>query len=171
MKRRQVIKNIALASSGVFLLPACKLTDPLPTYTNLPLDADQLALMDWLTDAILPKGELPISTPEPTTHFVLTMINDCFNPEGIQKYLTGLRIFNQYLQDEYPSPYQNLNAEQHILLFAKIEKSDLLPESMHYFLNTTKGLTVQHFASSEYFLKNYLDFEFIPGRYSGCVNV
>jgi len=32
-------------------------------------------------------------------------------------------------------------------------------------------LTVQHFASSEYFLKNYMEFEFIPGRYSGCLNV
>ena len=170
MKRRAVIKNIALISSGIFLLPACNV-DSIPVYSNLSLDAEQLQLMDWLTNAILPKGELPVTAPESTAHFVLTMVNDCFDPEDIQRYLVGLKIFRQYMKDEHETPFKSLNPEQHMLLFAEISQSELLPESMQYFLNTTKGLTVQHFASSEYFLKNYMEFEFIPGRYSGCLNV
>lgn len=171
MKRRELIRNIALVSAGITLMPACNLEISRPVYENIPLDNEQWKLLSRLTKAILPKGELPVTTPETTPDFVLTMINDCFEPRDIQKYLTGLRVFQQYLRDEYDLPFQRLNPEQHLLLFSKIEQSELLPESLQYFLHTTKQLTVRHFTSSEYYLKNYLDFEFVPGRYLGCVRV
>ena len=171
MERRQAIRNLALLSSGMVLMPACKVDLPIgPTYENLLLDADQLKLIEYLTNAILPKGDLEIITPEPTTHFVLRMINDCFEPEDIQRYLTGLKIFTQFVQDKYQTSPDKLNPEQNQLVFAEIMQSELLPESLPYFLNTTKQLTVYHFTTSEYFMKNHLGFEFVPGRYVGCVN-
>ena len=171
MKRRQAIRNIALISSAAAFMPACNLTGEQAVYENIPLDSEQLQLVEWLTSAILPKGELEIQTPETTPRFVLGMINDCFDPKDIQKYLTGLKIFAQYVQDEYQTSYKSLNPEQHILLFSKIMQSEVLPKSLRYFLSTTKQLSIRHFTSSEYFMKNYLDYEFVPGRYSGCVNL
>ncbi len=169
MKRRQAIQNIAIISSSLALMPACNFVDE-PVFENVPLEPDESKLLKWLTEAILPKdGEPQITTPEPTYQFVLSMINDCFDPEDIQKYLTGLKLFYQYIKDEYQMFYSGLNPEQHILLFTEVSKSEMLPESLQYFLNTTKQLTVRHFTTSEYFLKNHLDFEFVPGRYNGCV--
>lgn len=170
MNRRKAIRNIAIISSGVVLLPACEI-ESLPVYENLTLDRQQLDLINWLTSAILPKEGLEIPTPESTSDFVLTMLNDCYSPEDIHKYLAGSKIFMQYVKDEYGTSHTNLNPEQSILLFSKIMKSDLLPESLKYFLATTKQLTVRHFTTSEYFLKNHLDFEFAPGRYLGCAPV
>lgn len=170
MKRRQVIKNIALVSSGMVLLPTCRF-EQLPTYRNFSVETDDLELLSWLTENILPKGALEISTPETSVQFLLTMLDDCYDPKDIQKYMTGLKLFVQFIRDEYRTSFRNLNPEQAMLLFARVTKSDLLPESLPYFLATTKRLTVQHFTSSEYFLKNYMDFEFVPGRYLGCVRV
>lgn len=170
MQRRQAIRNIALISAGAVLAPACNFEGG-PVYKNIPLKPEQFQLIEWLTDAILPKGELPFDTPESASHFALNMINDCFDPKDIQNYLTGLKIFMQYVQDEYQTSCKNLNPEQQVLLFSKIMQSDILPKSLRYFLSTTKQLSVRHFTSSEYFMQNYLNYEFVPGRYSGCVSV
>jgi len=145
--------------------------EKLPVYENLALESQQRELIGWLTNAILPKEGLEISTPESTSDFILTMLNDCYAPEDIRQYLAGSKIFMQYVKDEYGVSYNNLNPEQSILLFSELMKSDLLPESLKYFLATTKQLTVRHFTTSEYFMKNHLDFEFAPGRYLGCVPV
>lgn len=170
MNRRKAIRNIAIVSAGVVLLPACE-TGSVPVYENLALEPQQRDLINWLTNAILPKEGVEISTPESTADFVLTMLNDCYAPEEIREYLVGSKIFIQYVRDEYGGTYKNLNPEQSMLLFSEIMQSDLLPESLQYFLATTKQLTVRHFTTSEYFLKNHLDFEFVPGRYLGCIPV
>jgi hypothetical protein len=39
------------------------------------------------------------------------------------------------------------------------------------FFNTTKGLTIQSYIASEYFLTKVQVYELIPGRYHGCVPV
>ena len=170
MKRRQAIKNIALVSTGMALLPACRM-NTLPVYTNFSLEAEQLKLLEWLTNAILPKGDPKVDTPESTVDFLLAMLDNCYDPQDIQKYLIGLKLFVQFVRDEYQTTFRNLNHEQAVLLFSEIMQSEILPESLQYFLDTTKQLTVRHFTSSEYFLTNYMDFEFVPGRYLGCVRV
>ncbi len=171
MKRRKAIRNLAIASAGMALMPACSAIDSGPVYSNFTLEPDLGKLLTLVTEAILPKRGLDIQTPETTTEFVLLMINDCMEPEERQEYLIGLRVFRQFVRDKYEQPFSALNPEQHLLLFNEIEESELLPECLPFFLNTTKQLTIRHFASSEFFMKEYLDFEFVPGRYLGCVEV
>lgn len=172
MKRRTAIRNLGLISAGFSFLPACNFTEKPPVYDRVPLETEQYHLVEWLTQAILPEAEEPrITTPEETPHFVLTMLNDCYAPEDIEKYLTGLQLFDQKIRDQYQTGFKKLEPEQQILLFTEVSESETLPESLKYFLNTTKRLTVQHFTTSEYFMINHLDFEFVPGRFKGCVAV
>ena len=171
MKRRTAIRNLGLISAGFSFLPACNFTEKPPVYSNVPLETEQYHLVEWLTEAILPAGEPEIITPEKTPHFVLTMLNDCYAPQDIEKYLAGLQLFDQKIQDQYSTSFKKLEPEQQILLFTEVAESETLPESLKYFLNTTKRLTVQHFTSSEYFMINHLDFEFVPGHFDGCVPV
>ncbi|PHN07713.1 gluconate 2-dehydrogenase subunit 3 family protein [Flavilitoribacter nigricans] len=171
MKRRTAIRNLGLISAGFSFLPACKFTESPPVYERVPLETEQYHLVEWLTDAILPAGEPEISTPETTPHFVLTMLNDCYAPEDIQKYLTGLQAFATKIEEQYGTDFKKLEPEQQLALFTEVAESETLPEEMKYFLQTTKRLTVQHFTTSEYFLVNHMDFEFVPGHYNGCVPV
>ena len=39
------------------------------------------------------------------------------------------------------------------------------------FLNFIKEFSILHFETSENYMKNYLNFEFMPGRYNGKVQV
>lgn len=162
---------MAIMAGGAVLLPACR-TENWPTYSNLPLEADQHRLMQWLTEALLPKAGRPeIVAPEATDHFVLTMINDCYAPEEIQRFQAGLQAFQQYLKDKDGPDYDQLTPEQNVTLFAEVSNSESVSEDLKYFLNTTKRLSVQHFTSTEYFLTNIMDWEFAPGRFHGCVPV
>lgn len=169
MERRKALKHIAIITTGAAFLPACQI-ESVPAFSNIPLDLDQYQFMKWLTDAILPKGGDPtIETPESTADFVLTMVNDCYPPEEIEEYFSGLRLFKQYILDEYGMEHAQLNPEQQILSFTEVSNTELVPESMKLFLDTTKNLCVRHFTSSAYFLENHAYWKFIPGHFNGCV--
>ncbi|MEM8906293.1 MAG: gluconate 2-dehydrogenase subunit 3 family protein [Bacteroidota bacterium] len=181
MQRRKAIQQIALISTGIVLLPNCH-WESFPVYEKVPLQEGQRQVIDRLAQAILPMEELPLELPESTTDFILRMLNDCFAPKDIQRYLDGLQAFqlasNQVEQkqmtDILPKMLAQLN-EQHL---ANIEKAsatqvelETIESPLAFFYGTTKQLTQQHFTSSPFFLKEILDFDFVPGRFTGCVSI
>jgi hypothetical protein len=170
MKRREALQHIALISAGLAFLPACN-TEKWPVYTNIPLDPEQQRLMQWLTDSILPSGDLPITTPEQRVHFVLRMVNDCHSPKEIEQFRSGLQALQQYLQAANQSALSKMTPEQSEAMLSDMPAAESNSEDLRYLLKTTRQLSIRHFTSSEYFLKNNLGFEFVPGRFSGCVAV
>ena len=77
MKRRNAIQNLAVLTTGSLILGGCDLGGPLPVYSNIPLEKKDRLFLDKIIDAILPQAEKPLKTPETTSHFVLTVVNDC----------------------------------------------------------------------------------------------
>jgi len=167
MKRRKAIQNMAIVSSSLLLLPGCQVGESLPTYSNIPLEGDDRKFLKRMINAILPQGENPVSTPETTSHFILTMVNDCYKPKEITKFVRGMKLFEQHIKDDYQESFQEMNDNQYVLLFTEVTNSPIFPKSMKYFLSTTKSLTVRHYTTSQYFLKEKMDWEFAPGRYLG----
>lgn len=173
MKRRKALQSMVVVGAGATLLPACNFfQEPLKVYENLPLDRAQRAVLSRLSETILPKIGLDnLSTPEPTLDFMLTMLNDCTPKADIDKYLAGFADFQTYLSEKYQQPFSKLEPAQVTELMTFLTTSEEVPENVKYFFNTTNSLTQRHFQSSEYYMKNYLDFEFAPGRYEGCAAV
>lgn len=171
MKRRTAIQNIFLLSAGAALLPNCQLEEKGPIYANVPLEKGQRTLIDLLTKAILPTEGTPVKTPESPTDFILTMLNDCTAPEDIQKYLLGMKEFQQRIKELYSTSFKKLETEEQLALFNSLGESAKMTEAAKYFFNTTNGMTRWHFSTSEHFMKEYKDFEFVPGRYLGCESV
>lgn len=169
MKRRDAIQHIALISAGLAFLPACNV-ERWPVYENIPLERSQQQLIQWLTDSILPKGDLPLTTPEPTPQFVLRMINDCSAPEEIEQYLAGLQALQQSVEGANLDIGDMTGAESVAFLKGLMEAPDS-DAHLKYLLKTTRQLTIQHFTVSQYFLTKHLGFEFAPGRFNGCVSV
>ena len=170
MKRREAIQNIFLLSAGLALLPNCQMEEKFPVYANVPLEKGQRTLMNLLTNAILPREGTEVSTPESTTDFILTMLNDCTAPEDIQKYLLGMKEFQMGMKESYDTTFKELTPEKQLALFTSLgePESEIMTDAAKAFFNHTAGMTRRHFTSSEYFMKNRLDFEFAPGRYLGC---
>ena len=167
MTRRTAIQNMILASAGITLLPACQFESG-PVYANVPLEKGQRTFIDLLTKAILPTEETAITTPESTTDFILTMLNDCTSPEDIQKYLIGIKEFQQGIQAVYGTTMKEMATDKQLELFMTLGKSEKMTPAAKYFFNITNGLTRRHFTGSEHFMKTVQEFEFLPARYIGC---
>lgn len=167
MKRRQAIRNIAIATAAAYFLPQCKNE---PKYPNIPLDADQRKLLDQLTEALLPKANTTVKTPESTPDFILTVLNDCYSPEEASKYLVGLKELQVHLAQQYNAELGALPAAQQADVFAFLAGKEGLTEPLKFFYETTRNLSLEHFTNSEFFLKNVKKWEFIPGRFVGCAN-
>lgn len=168
MKRRRALQNIVVATAGISMIPSCAV-DTTPIFSNIPLAKEQYQLLRGIISAIVPPTDPELNTPESPVDFVLTMINDCYSPKEIKKYISGFNLFQQYILDEYKVPFDQLNSNQHILLFTEISNSEIFPKNLKYFVSGTKYLAVRHFNSSETFMKEKLNFEFAPARYIGCV--
>lgn len=173
MQRRKAIQTIGFATIAISFLPACDST-PLKVYSNLPLEKKDLLLIEQLTDLILPKMDLEVTTPESVTDFILTSINDCHQPEDQQKYLEGLKAFHFYLSGGKPDKkiaFHKLDPEKQAAALEYLHQGNSTDSSLKHFYRTTRNLTQKHFTSSDYFMTNYLDFEFIPARFKGCVPI
>ena len=88
-------------------MPACQF-ESIPVFENVPLEKIQYQLIDQLATAMLPFDHTQFVMPESTTDFILTMINDCYAPKDIQKFLLGLNNFQQHLQEKYKLPFNQL---------------------------------------------------------------
>lgn len=171
MKRRKAVRNLALIAGGVAFLPGCSLEEKEPVFDQLALEQGDYRLVDKITKAMLPRGDSPVETMEPTADFVLNMVNDVYMKKDSVRFVRGLKLFKQLIKDENRKTFAELNTQQHMLLFTEITHSNIYPKSLKYFLSTTKQLTIRHFTSSQSYMTDILDFEFVPGRYLGCQNV
>ena len=171
MKRRKAVQNLAVIAGGIALLPGCSLEEKEPVFDQLNLAPGDYRLIGQLTKAILPQGETPVETMETTEDYVLNMVNDVYSDKDSTRFVRGLQLFKQLIKDEYQEPFEELNEQQHVLLFTEITHSAIYPKSLKYFLSTTKNLTVRHYTTSKFFMSEKLDFEFAPGYYQGCNNI
>ena len=172
MKRRQALKRIVVVASGAVIFPACNLgKEPIPVYSNLEINRKQFNLIAELADAILPKGDLEITTPEPTNEFILNMVNDCQDEEGCMNFVEGIKQFGPFLKEKYQSSIKKLDASKRQELFSYFSGSEIKEKNIQHFLQSVFRYTKQHFTSSEYFLTKHTDWKFIPGDYQGCVPV
>ena len=173
MKRRTAIQSIIVTTAGLAILPSCNFfQEPLKVYKNIPLDRGQRVILSQLSEAILPKvGLEQFTTPESRVDFILTMLNDCSPKEEIDQYVAGLIDFQAYLTEKYNQSFTDLQPAQLTEMMTQLTTSEEVPASIQSFFNKTNSLTQQHFRSSEYYMKNYLDFEFAPRRYEGCLAV
>ena len=170
MKRRRALQHLAIATATLPLIPACDF-ESYPVYANIPIDKRQRKLIEQLSNIALPINDPAIVTPEKTVDYILTVLNDCYSPEDIEKYLAGLLDFHNLVKEKYRRNLLQLKPEQEEALFAELLNEENNSESLNYFFNETFGLTQHHFTTSEFFMTNYLDFEFVPGRYIGCQDV
>ena len=168
MKRRKAVQQLAVITGGLALLPGCSLEEQEPLFDQLALEPGDYSMVKQICEAILPMRDQNVEIPEPTVDFVLNMVNDVYSEKDGTRYVRGLGLFKQLIKDEYQKAFSDLNTQQHILLFTEITHSEIYPETLKYFLGTTKQLVVKQFTSTSYFMSEKLDFEFAPGRYLGC---
>ena len=170
IRRRKALKNIGLITGGVLTLPYNCSFETQISYSNFPLlKKKEQDLIADICDIILPTDFNNFPTVETRKHFVLTMINDCLDNENRIEFSAGLNSFQNEILEVKKIHFQDLSLDEQNNIVAKFidnEKSEI-----GVFLNYLKHYSLIHFETSENYMINYLNFEFMPGHYNGRVKI
>ena len=164
MKRRKAIQTIAVGVGGLGLLSHCSST---PTTPPILEEKDQ-KLVELLTEAILPSKSEEFPTPETRMEFILNQIGGTLVAEELEGYKNGLAIFKGLVEQTFLEPYEALDFE---VQDYTIQRALAHPGDLGYFMGKNREWSLRHFMTSERYMTEFLNYEFIPNRYSGCVPV
>lgn len=181
MNRRIAIRNMALILGSAVVLPSCLNNDkgkPVVELKHLKIDADQENLVTNLTETILPKTDTPGAKDLGINLFVFKMIDDCTTKEQQEKFLAGLKEFDDAADKKYSKSFNELTAAERnafvkdIEQQAKAKKGDKAePSKLQEFYWMVKGQTIFGYTTSKFFMTKEIVYELVPGRYNAMFPV
>ena len=163
VSRRTALKQVLLVSAGLALLPSCIHHSAPATVKvkNLPLNGDDEAVLAALSDALIP-GAQDVASHK----FAINIVDDCFPKDKQQQWVDGLKAFHKDCKKEYSKTFDKFSPEEKKTFLTKQESN-----KENDFYNTTKGLIIQGYTSSAYYLTKVQVYELVPGRFHGGVPV
>lgn len=173
MNRRIWIKQITLAGGGMLILPAC-LNDKggvSVALKSISITAKEEKLLAEITEAIIPETKTPGAKSLNLHQFLLKMVDDCYDKQQQEKYLSGLRQLNSYSKENAEQPFNELKQDEKLSLFRNIRDGKSQKEHLQYFLSETRRWVMKGYDTSEYFMTKIIPYELVPGRFHGCVKI
>ncbi len=172
MNRRDALRNLALITGGLVLVPSCDFgkEDILSAYQNLQITPSQQKLLSQIADTIIPAGYIKGASDLAVQDFILVMVNDCMDPENQKSFSNGLSNFDAYSEKSGGKVFDKLDVPQR----EQVLKTGLATEAeeemeIRSFLDTTKRFTIQGFLMSEYMMTGVNPYSLIPEKYNGEV--
>jgi hypothetical protein len=171
LKRREAIKQLFCITAGMAIIPSCmndrrKSTILLSKITISGAEEDMLA---ELCETILPKSSTPGAKDISSHLFVLKMVDDCRKKEDQDKFLIGMKAFQERCKSTAGKDFMSISPDERKAVLASIIADKDEESDMKYFFKTVKGLTIQSYTASEFFMTKVQVYELVPGRYHGCV--
>lgn len=174
MKRRNAIKSLAMAASGLITIPAWASGGNNATVQAIPswLSPDQDALLAEIVETIIPTTT-PNGVDSPGAkalnihNFVQKMVTDCYEKPVQAAFSDGLAKVEAMANQKQGKPFSTCDASQRQAVMAALETSPDKPSQD--FFTLVKRLTVQGYSTSEYVMTTVYNYQPIPGHYYGCV--
>lgn len=172
VSRRSAIKQVLLVSAGIALLPSCLRKAPASVaLKNVVLDGDDEQMLAALATTIIPSTGTP-GAKEVSAHlFTMKMVDDCFNKEGQQKWVDGMKAFEALCEKKNGHSFVKSTPAEKEALLKLLENEDPANVPAAHFYQVTKRLTVQAYTNSEYYLTKVEQWELVPARFHGSFPV
>ena len=175
MNRRQILKQLAIGTTAAILLPSC-LSDPKKVsiaLSNLNISGDEEDLLAAIAETIIPETDKPGAKTTSAHLFTLVMVDDCLDKETRDKYLKGMRTFDETCRKINGKTFLKSTPEERLELLTSIERDiEKLDENTHTFYHTTRRYIIHGYLSSSYYLTQVKPYELVPGPdFKGCVPV
>jgi hypothetical protein len=179
MNRREALQRTALvlgyAISGPALMGimnGCKAAPEL-TYTPSFFTKEQAETISELAQLIIPKTDTPGAKEAGVPGFIDQILQECFTTEDQQRFMTGLTEFEADMKASFGDTFVYLDAEKQTQAFQKhhdaaVEAARAKPSEPKPFVLMVKELTLLGFFTSEPGATQVLQYEAVPGRYTGC---
>ena len=173
MDRRSSIKTLILLSAGTAFLPSCLQEEKKATVSvkNYKITGNDEDLVATLSDTIIPGGKTPGAKDVGAYSFALMMVDDCFSPDKQEQFTKGLKEFNDFSKKKVNTSFTKATLAQRNQVLQSIEDKKDVPENVAFFYHTMKGLTLEAFTKSKYYLTKVHVYQLVPGKFYGCVPV
>jgi hypothetical protein len=175
MNRRVLLKQLAMATTAAMLVPSC-ISDPKKVsiaLRNLDVNGEEEDLLALMADTIIPATDKPGAKAVGAHLFTFVMVDDCEQKETKEKYLKGLRAFEDTCKQMKGKTFTKSSDEERLALLTGFENNyEKLDENTKIFYGTTKQYILRGFLSSQYFLTEVKPYKLVPGpNFRGCVPV
>ena len=171
MHRRNVIKNLAIATGGLIALPqwmvSCGISDT--TVHQASFSIAQQELLAGIADTIIPAGNSIGALAVETDKYLQKIIDDCYEKDvqdNVKKQLNGLHTT---AQDTYKKSFSKCNQPQRQEMLLQLSTSAKKEEKD--FFSLMKSETIRGFNTSQKVMEDYLHYKVAPGHYYGCVDI
>ncbi|MBL7858113.1 MAG: gluconate 2-dehydrogenase subunit 3 family protein [Cyclobacteriaceae bacterium] len=181
MQRRTALKQIGILAGGAMLLPSCigKTTAPAAISLNkLVISGQQENLLALMAEALIPKTDTPGAREVKAHHFVLHMLDDCYEMDAQQKFLSGFAQAQQAIEAKTGKEFEDCSLQEQQTFLKEIEEGKIVPQlkageenNLEAFYKPFKGLTIRGYLGSEYIMTNIFGYNMIPGKFQGVVEL
>lgn len=178
MDRREALKRTAWIMGGAVSAPAvlgilqgCT-AKPTIDWKPVFLSNEQGALVTQVAEIIIPKTDTPGAKEVGVPGFIDQVVNECFTKEDQDKFLNGLKSFDDDARKEHGDPFIELDQEQQSAFVKKVHDTAVNTDDSgkdRPFILTMKELTMLGFFTSEVGASQVLQYSPVPGSYKGCV--
>ncbi|MVM35185.1 gluconate 2-dehydrogenase subunit 3 family protein [Spirosoma sp. HMF4905] len=162
---------MAGAVGGLISLPAWAngWTTETVRATRQILSGSQTELLAEIVETIIPVTDTPGAKTLNVHQFVQKMVADCYPKTAQENLGKGLDTLNDLAQKSFSKPFAEGDTAQRTALLTQLSQST--DSAQKDFYSLVKNLTIRGYMTSEYVMTNLTHYEFIPGRYHGCVPV
>jgi hypothetical protein len=176
MDRREAIRKATMLMGGVISAPAIMgvlngcAAKPTIDWKPSFLTEDQGILITQVSDIIIPKTETPGAKDVGVPGFIDIMVKDVYTNEDQDRFIDGLKAFNEGAEKKYGDPFIELAPEKQLEYTKEVHSAALAEKSAERpFILMAKELTLLGFFTSEPGATQVLQYDPVPGAYHGCV--
>jgi hypothetical protein len=169
MERRSALKTLGLSLGSLISLPAWASSWQSSTFVTGSFSMANDALLAELVDTIIPKTETLGAKDLGVHQFIQTMLKDCYAQKAQDNFAKALADIDPLSTKTFGKAFVELDAEQRLKIVQSLGEST--DKTTQDFYRTLRGLTIQGYKSSEYYLTKFTDYEMAPARFYGCVPV
>jgi hypothetical protein len=170
MTRRELIKQLAILTGGVLLLPSCKgeKEQTVLKLSKLKLTETQLNSIMAMADVIIPATNTPGAKELSIYKHILLMVNDCSEAKEQETFVKGLTEAQAASEKKYQKKIQDLSKQDITTLLNGFEEAGKTSDTpLHSFYKKFRRATIDGYRSSEHVMKNILKYQLVPGKFQG----
>ncbi len=188
MKRRTAIRSLGALTAGIALFPGCSdgLTIEFDPTQNFTFDSNQRVWIDAISEAILPKEGLSLTTYEALADYISKMISFDKSDEDQGRFYNGYNLCTEDIKSINKTSTSELSPTQIISYFTsqlennEVSKDETLDKKMmqksedkKFFCQNLRRLVINHLRTSKEYQEDILEYKLAPGSdsYIACLEL
>lgn len=171
MQRRTALKTVALSIGSAIILPSWASAWSTKSLQNQYFNNSfsQETLLAEIVETIIPKTDTLGAKDLEIHKFTMKMIADCYDKKAQEVFAKGLVSVDEVAKKNFSKSFVESDSKQKLAVLNSMLNSS--ESNDKDFIRLVKNITIQGYLNSEFVMTNLRKFQFLPGKYHGCVPV